>query len=133
MAFKVKKVKPLFTNVITTALTYSEDVRSESGLYLGTTKMAGSMNPYQWVVAVGSTVHDIKEGDIVYINFNRYAKIQHAPGSINDDNIQQDNMTYQYSIPCIEIDGKQYLRIQNADIEYVVTEFDGIEAGGLLE
>jgi len=123
----------LFTNVITTALTYSEDVRSESGLYLGTTKMAGSMNPYQWVVAVGSTVHDIKEGDIVYINFNRYAKIQHAPGSINDDNIQQDNMTYQYSIPCIEIDGKQYLRIQNADIEYVVTEFDGIEAGGLLE
>ena len=123
----------MFTNVITTALTYSEDVRSESGLYLGTTKMAGAMNPYQWVVAVGSTVHDIKEGDIVYINFNRYAKIQHAPGSINDDNIQQDNMTYQYSIPCIEIDGKQYLRIQNADIEYVVTEFDGIEAGGLLE
>lgn len=130
--FNIKKVRPLFTGVITTARTYSDDVRSESGLYLGTTKMAGSMNPYQYVVAVGSMVKDIKPGDIVCINFKRYMKSQHVPGAI-ENNIQKDNFSQVLEVPAITIDGVDHLFIQNNDIEYVVEEFDGVDDGGLLE
>lgn len=122
----------MFTGVITTAYVYSEDVRSESGLYLGGTKMAGSMNPYQWVKFVGPMATGIKVGDIVKINFRRYELPSHVPGRI-EDNIQKDNYSSTYEIPCIEIDGQQYLNLQNNDIEFVVTEWEGVEDGGLLE
>lgn len=122
----------MFTGIITTAHVYSDDVRSESGLYLGGTKMAGSMNPYQWVIAVGDMVRDIKPGDIVCINFDRYCKVKHVPGKI-EDNVQKDNMGYGYEIPCVEIDGRNYLRLQNNDIEYIVTDFELDNDGGLLE
>lgn len=130
--FKVKEVKPLFTGVITTAHVYSEDVRSESGLYLGTTKMAGAMNPYQWVVEVGPMVTGVKKGDIVKINFKRYMVVQHLKGKI-EDNVQKDNLNAAYEIPYIEIDGKNYLWLQNNDLEYVVTDYEGVSDGGLLE
>lgn len=130
--FNIKKVRPLFTGVITTARTYSDDVRSESGLYLGTTKMAGSMNPYQYVVAVGAMVKDIKPGDIVCINFKRYMKAQHIPGAI-ENNIQKDNLSQTLEIPAITIDGIDHLFIQNNDIEYVVEEYELDNDGGMLE
>jgi hypothetical protein len=130
--FNIKKIRPMFTGVITTAYTFSEDQRTSAGLYTGG-KRKGDLNPYQWVVSVGNTVTGLKEGDIVYINFKRYAKAQHIPGSINDDNIQKDNMSITYEIPFIEVDGKTYLRLQNSDIEFVVEDYDGIDEGGLLE
>ena len=130
--FKILEIKPLFTGVITTAHVYSEDVRSESGLYLGGTKMAGSMNPFQRVVAVGPMASGINVGDIVCINFSRYAVAQHVPGKI-EDNIQHDDMSWGYQIPIVEIDGQKYLRLQNNDIEYVVTKYDLDNDGGLLE
>jgi hypothetical protein len=130
--FTIEEIKPLFNGIVTTAHVYSEDVRTESGLYLGGTKMAGSINPYQWVVAVGPTVRDIKVGDIVCINFKRYAAIKHVPGEI-EQNIQKDNMSYDYKIPYIEMSGRKYLRLFDNDIEYIVTKFSGVDDGGLLE
>lgn len=131
MSFKIKKVRPMFTSVITTAYTYSEDQKTASGLYTAS-KRAGTMNPNQWVVAVGPMVTGVKEGDIVHINFRRYEKAQHVPGRI-EDNIQKDNFSSTLEIPLIVMDDKQYLFLQNNDIEYVVEEFEGIDEGGLLE
>lgn len=134
MSFTIKKVRPLFTGVITTARRYvSDQTTTKGGLLVDTTKMVGTMNPLQWVVSVGSTVHDLKEGDIVKINFKRYIKAKHVPGIIGDDNVQSDNLSATFEIPSITIDGVDYLFIQNNDIEYVVTEYDGIDEGGLLE
>lgn len=130
--FKVKAIQPRYNGVLTTAHVYSEDVRSESGLYLGTTKMAGSMNPYQTVVAVGPMARDLEPGKIVKINFKRYLVPLHLPGKI-EDNVQKDNMNASYEIPCIELDGKTYLMIQDNDIEYVVTDYELDNDGGLLE
>ena len=131
MAFKVKKVKPLFTGVITTARTYSEDVKTSSGLFIGN-KMAGTMNPYQTIIAVGPMASGLKEGDVVCLNFDRYAKVKHTPGKI-EDNIQKDNMSWVYEIPMVEIDGQKCLSIQNNDIVYVVEEYELDNDGGLFE
>lgn len=133
MAFRIKKVRPLFTGVITTAKTYVGDVYTEAGL-LDITRKDGDLNPYQWVEAVGTTVTGIKPGDIVKLNFKRYAMANHKPGAIDDaENKQYDNLTITYNLPTIKINGQTYLFMQNNDIEYVVEEFDGVDEGGLLQ
>lgn len=129
--FRIKKVKPLFTGVITTARTYVGDVKNAAGIIVN---MDGQLNPYQYVVAVGDTVHSVKEGDIVKLNFNRYVKSKHTPGDIDQENkIQKDDMSLSYELPIINVDDQTYLFMQNNDIEYIVTEFDGIDEGGLLQ
>ena len=134
MAFTIKKVRPLFTGVITTAKRYVGTQSFKKGsLILDTRKMDGSMNPYQTVYSVGGTVRDIKEGDVVKINFSRYAKTKHTPGAIDEaENTQSDNLSWTYEIPIIVINDVQYLFIQDRDIEYVVEEYD-VDEGGLLQ
>ena len=133
MAFNVKKIRPLFTGIVTTARKYvGNQSTTKGGLLIDTTRMDGTLNPYQYIKAVGRMVTDVKEGDIVYINFKRYAKSQHLPGSIND-NVQSDKLSITYEIPMVKIDGVDYLMLQNNDIEYVVEDYDGIDAGGLLQ
>lgn len=130
--FKIKKVRPMFTGIIITAKRYVGDIITDSGLVI-TNKMDGQLNVYQTVIAVGSLIKDIKPGDIVRVNFNRYAKAKHVPGKIDaGENTQADNMSYTYEIPMIPIDGEEYLLIQNNDIEYVVEDFE-VDEGGLLQ
>ncbi len=134
MAFTIKKVRPLFTGVITTAKRYVGMQSAKKGsLILDTRKMDGSMNPYQIVYSVGGTVRDIKEGDVVKINFARYAKAKHTPGAIDEaENVQSDNLGWTYEIPVIIINDIEYLFIQDRDIEYVVEDYD-VDEGGLLQ
>ena len=131
MAFKIKKVRPLFTGVVTTANKYVGNITTESGLIISN-KMDGQLNNYQTIVAVGKMCTDLKPGDIVCINFKRYLKVKHLPGVI-EDNVMSDNMQGTYEIPSIKIDDRDYLFIQNNDIEFVVEEYEGVEAGGLLQ
>ena len=131
--FKIHKVRPMFTGVITTAVTYKGNVTTNGGLIVDTTKLEGTMNPYQRVVSVGKMVTDIKEGDIVRINFKRYAKAKHVPGVI-EDNVQSDNMSVVYEIPIVPLDGVEHLLVQSNDIEYVIDPEDcEIDEGGLLQ
>lgn len=131
--FKIKKAKPMFTGIITTATKYVGEQMTAGGLLLDTTRMAGSLNPYQTVISVGDMCKDIKEGDVVKINFKRYAKAQHTPGAIDEaQNKQFDNMSITYEIPIIELDGKDCLFIQSNDVEYIVTDYE-VDEGGLLQ
>ena len=134
MAFKIKKIKPLFTGVITTAKKYvGMQAADKNGLIIDTRKMDGSLNYYQTVVAVGTSVRDIKEGDVVKINFSRYAMPKHTPGAIDEaTNTQFDNMSMTYEIPTIEMDDIVYLNIQDRDIEYIITDYE-VDEGGLLQ
>jgi hypothetical protein len=126
MSFKVKAVRPLFTGVITTANKFVGDQATSKGsLIVDTRKMDGTLNYYQTVVSVGSTVRDLKKDDIVKINFSRYAKPKHTPGAIDEAaNKQFDNLSWDYEIPIIIIDDIEYLFIQDRDIEYVVTDYE---------
>lgn len=129
--FKIKHVKPMFTTVITTAVRYVGDQVNDTGLILTTDKLKGTMNPIQTVYEVGNTVTGIKKGDVVFINFKRYLTAKHVPGKI-EDNIQSDNLQARYELPYIEIDGVQYLKIQNTDVEYIIDEYTPSD-GGLFE
>ena len=132
MAFKIKEIRPLFTNVIVSSLTYSvTQYARDNGLILDTTRMEGSVIPFQFVKAVGSMVRDIKEGDLVRVNFRRYYLPVHAPGAIDEsENVQTDVLGMKCDVPSVWIDGKKYFMVQNNDIEFVVTSYD-IDEGGV--
>lgn len=131
--FKIKKIRPLFTGIVVTAKKYVGDVKTAGGLLLDTTRLEGSLNPYQYVVAVGDMCKDVKPGNIVKINFKRYAKAKHTPGAIDEaENKQFDNMSIVYEIPMVTLDGVDHLLIQSNDIEYVVEESE-VDEGGLLQ
>ena len=134
MSFKILEIRPLFTGVVTTAKKYVGDQHADvNGLILDTRKMDGSLNPYQTVVAVGTTVRDVKAGDVVRVNFNRYAKTKHTPGAIDEaENKQFDNMSMTYEIPTVFINDQECLYLQVNDLEYVVEKFE-VDEGGLLQ
>lgn len=134
MSFKIKKIRPLFTGVITTARKYvGQQYASEGSLIIDTRKLDGTLNPYQIVYSVGGTVRDVKEGDVVKINFSRYALAQHRPGKVDAaENVQTDDLQWAYEIPKVTIDGIDYLFIQDRDIEYVVEDYE-VDEGGLLQ
>lgn len=122
---KIKKIKPMFTHLITTMDRYEEDVTTVGGL-IDTHKQKGSVKEYQKVVAVGSSVRDIKIGDLVLINPKNYRILKHEKGSMKDGVIT-DNPVVGYNIPTVEINGENFMYLDDRDIEYVIEEYEEVE------
>lgn len=121
---KVKKIKPMFTSLITTMDKYEEDVRTSGGL-LDVTKQQGGLKEYQTVLAIGSSVRDIKVGDLVCVNPTRFAVKQHQVGTLKDGVIT-DNPVVKYNFDVIEMDGKQCLLLQDRDIDFIIEEYEEV-------
>lgn len=121
---KIKKLKPLFTYLVTTMDKYEDDVIS--GGLIDTHRQRGSVKEYQKVVAVGPLVRDINVGDIVLINPKNYRVLKHQEGSMKDGVIT-DNPVVSYNVPTVDINGKLHMYLCDRDIEYVIEEYEEVE------
>jgi len=121
---KIKKIKPMFTALITTMDKYEQDVRVEGGL-IDTTKQQGSIKEYQTVLAVGELVRDIKVGDLVCVNPTRFAVKKHKEGTLKDGVIT-DNPVIKYNFDVVEMDGRQCLLLQDRDIDFIIEEYEEV-------
>ena len=119
---KINEIKPLFTTIITTLDVYEEDL-IENGILKAP---QGSLRMYQKVLAVGSSVRDVKVGDIVLLNFKDYIVRKFKENSIKEDMSAQED-EYVYDIPRILIGGKICGKFQDRDVEGIVTEFEEFE------
>ena len=115
---KIKKVKPLFTKVITTASVFEED-DVKNGVIINP---KGTVKPYQRVVTIGGMVREIKVGDTVMINPVQYVKKKYSDNSLREDFV--DNPTIIVDIPTIEIDGVPHFMIEERDIDFVLEDFE---------
>lgn len=120
---KVKKIRPLFTALITTMDKYEQDVTA--GGLINVTKMQGGLKEYQTVLAVGGSVRDIKVGDLVCVNPARFAVRKHQAGSLKDGVIT-DNPVTTYNFDVVEMDGKQCLLLQDRDIDFIIEDWEEI-------
>lgn len=120
---KIKKIKPMFTALITTMDKYEQDVTT--GGLINVTKMQGGLKEYQTVLAVGGSVRDIKVGDLVCVNPARFAVRKHQAGSLKDG-IISDNPVTTYNFDVVEMDGKQCLLLQDRDIDFIIEEFEEV-------
>lgn len=121
---KIKKIRPMFTSLITTMDKYKEDTYTEGGL-IDTTKQVGGLKEYQRVLAVGESVKSVKVGDLVCVNPSRFAVRKHQAGSLKDGVIT-DNPVTTYNFDVVEIDDKQCLLLQDRDIEFIIEEYEEV-------
>ena len=97
--FKIKKIKPLFNQLVTTMDMYDSNLKV--GGLIDTTR-ANTIKEYQTILAVGPMVKakgDLKVGDVVFINPKRFTTMEHKHGIANEDNVQKDNMHINFNIP----------------------------------
>ena len=114
----------MFTALITTMDKYEHDERTAGGL-LDVTKQQGGLKEYQRVLAIGSSVRDIKVGDLVCVNPTRFAVKQHKAGSLKDG-VVTDNPTIKYNFDVVEMDGRQCLLLQDRDIDFIIEEYEEV-------
>lgn len=67
---EVKKIKPMGSQVLVTKNLYGWDDFNEGGIMI---HQRGDLKDYQTVVSVGDDVKGVKPGDVVAINFFKYA------------------------------------------------------------
>ena len=116
---KIKKIKPMFNRILVTSDKYEKDIK-QGGVV---TITAGTLKEYQKVISVGSTVRDIKEGDLVLINPTRYAVRKHNEGSLKNG-IVTDNPVTSYNFNLVDVDGKICILLYDQDIDYVIEEYE---------
>lgn len=121
---KIKKIKPLFTSLITTMDKYEQDTITDGGL-IDTSKQQGALKEYQTVLAVGDSVRNIKVGDLVCVNPSRFAVKKHKDGSMRDG-IITDNPVITYNFDIVEMDEKQCLLLQDRDIDFIIEDFEEV-------
>lgn len=123
---KLKKIKPLFNRIITTAEVYETDQYTANGI-LDSSKTKGTLKEYQRVVAIGSTVRDLKEGDLVYIDPTRYMVTKHKDKSLKN-NIIGDEIVVGYRFNTLLMNDKKYLELYDQDIKFIVEDSEEVAA-----
>ena len=118
----IKKIRPMFNQVICTMVKYTDDDLRNGGI-VDVKKIQNPIKEYQRVVAVGNMVRDINVGDLVMINPTRYGKTKHHPNSLRVD-IEGDNPVVEYNFNIMELDGVPHLILTNQDIDYVIEEYE---------
>ena len=118
------KITPLFNRIVTTMDVYQEDQYNNS--LLDITKTKGSLKEYQTVLSVGTTVRDIKVGDVVYIDPTRYMVVQHQDKSLKG-NMMGDELKVKYNFIVIKLNGKDCLMLFDQDVVFIVNVSKEVE------
>lgn len=113
----------MFNSLITTMDKYDEDVKV--GGLIDSKKTKGSLKEYQKVLAIGTTVRDIKVGDLVCINPTRFGVKKHREGSLKDG-IITDNPIITYNFDVVEMDNNQCLLLQDRDIDFIIEDWEEV-------
>jgi co-chaperonin GroES (HSP10) len=120
---KIKSIKPIGSQILVSKDLYGWDDFDSSGLII---HKRGDLKTYQRVLAVGSDVKLVKQGDVVEINFYKYAVFKEDPNSvkaINDNPIvglrlNEVELTNQDGdiVPCLLVDQR--------DVRYILEDFE---------
>ena len=74
------------------------------------------------MIAVGTSVRTVKEGDLVCINPDRYAVRKFSNDSVKNDLLE--NTVTRYNFNVVKIEDKDYLLLDEADVEFVVEDWE---------
>ena len=124
----IKKIKPMFNHLLLTADRFEKDV-VDSGIIVA---KKGDLKLWQTVVAIGSTVRDIKVGDKVMIIPDHFAVKKYNKNSVQNDLDNNPVLSYRFPFETMEDEKgetKDYLYISDNSVRYV---FEGEEKDDTL-
>lgn len=121
----VKKIRPMFTDVYTTA-EMLEEKDMKVGSLIDVSKAKKTIKEFQRVIAVGPHVNGINVGDLVCVNPTRFGKPYQKKNSMSSATEEYETMV-SYQFDFIDIDGQLVLKLQDRDISYVVEEYEEVE------
>lgn len=121
----IKKIQPMYTKILTTMCKYDEDELTAGGL-IDSTKTQGTLKEYQTVIAVGNSVRNVKVGDLVCVNPERYAVKKHEAGSLKDGVIT-DNPVIKYNFNIMELEGVPHLLLDENDVSFIITDYEEVK------
>lgn len=121
----IKKIQPMYTKILTTMCKYEEDEMTAGGL-IDSTKTQGTLKEYQTVIAVGNSVRNVKVGDLVCINPDRYAVKKHEAGSLKDGVIT-DNPVIKYNFNIMDLEGVPHLLLDENDVSFIITDYEEVK------
>ena len=124
---KLKKIKPLFTKILTTANKYEKEQFIPGTDIIDSTKEVLGLKEYQTVISVGNEVSTVKPGDIVVINPNDYAVKKYNKDSTKSSMNDVYNPVIEYNFNIISVDDKDCLLLKERDIDFIVEEGEEIE------
>ena len=119
---KIKKIKLMYTRILTTMDTYVEsDVTSASGI-IDASKLKKGVKEYQKVLAVGTDVRNIHVGDMVCINPDRYAVRKFSKNSVKNDIMENYITGYNFNV--MNYDGQDCLMLDEQDVEFIIEDYE---------
>ena len=124
---KLKKIKPLFTKILTTANKYEKDQFIPGTDIIDSTKEVLGLKEYQTVISVGNEVSTVKPGDIVVINPNDYAVKKYNKDTTKSSMNDVYNPVIEYNFNIISVDDKDCLLLKERDVDFIVEEGEEIE------
>ena len=121
----VRKIKPIGSQVLVSKTLYGWDDENAAGLIVC---KKGDLKSYQKVIAVGDDVKFVKPGDMVEINFYKYAVFKEDPNSVKAMN---DNPIIGLRLDEVELIDKDgdtvtCFLIDQRDIKYILEDFDEV-------
>lgn len=118
-SINIKSISPMFNRIVTSMDVYKEDLFEKNILV----KPKGTVRELQKVIAVGSTVRNIRVGDYVHIDFTRYQIISHSDNSLARV-VKEDKVSVGYKLNILKLDGVPHLLLYDQDIDYKIGEFE---------
>jgi hypothetical protein len=83
----------------------------------------GKIKQIQRVISVGPIVREVKEGDLIFIDFTPYEKRQYSKDTLKETMKDEFyNKVIEYVIPTIVLDNKPHLLINDSYVSYIITE-----------
>ena len=125
----IKKIKPLFTSVVTTGDKFEKDL-TEGGIIIA---RKGDLKLWQRVIAVGNSVRDVKEGDMVMINADNYVVRKYDKNSIQNDIDNNPSLGFRFNWVTIDNENgepQECLLLNDRDILYA---FEGEEREDIIQ
>ena len=98
MALHIRKIKPMFTSIITTGERFEKDDYTNGII----TAKKGDLKVWQTVIAIGSSVRDINVGDKVMIDVSHYMVKRYSKDSLQNDLDNNPTLRYQFNWVTIE-------------------------------
>lgn len=119
---KLKKIKPIGSQVLVTKNLYGWDDFMEGGVLI---HKRGDLKDYQEVLSVGDDVRFVKPGDVVKINLYKYAVFKEDPNSVKAMANNPIVGLRLNEVEMVDVDGEPVMcfLIDQRDVDYILEDY----------